>query len=144
MSLGKYLKDFPELSRGERSEVLNKARRASMHDLSRSLRGIAVFTLAICGGFVVFAIVKVAFKIAGLGLSPVYSSAIAGGIGAVVPTFIVQARLPRYVFVELRARGHDVCPSCGYVRRGLDADSPCPECGESGPGPAGSPPAALP
>lgn len=81
----------------------------------------------------VFAIVKVAFKIAGLGLPPVYSGAIAGGVGAVVPTLIIQARLPRYVFAELRARGHDVCLGCGYTRQGIDAADPCPECGSTSP-----------
>lgn len=113
MALGKYLNELPGLSRAERSEVLTRARRASMNDLSKSSRGIAIFTLAIFGGFVAFAIVKVAFKIAGLGLPPVYSGAIAGGVGAVVPTLVIQARLPRYVFAELRARGHDVCLGCG-------------------------------
>lgn len=40
-----------------------------------------------------------------------------------------ERTLPRFVYAELRLRGHDVCPGCGYLRRGLaDADA-CPECG---------------
>lgn len=130
MSLNGYLTDQVGLSRAERGEVLARARRASMNDMSKSLRGVGVFILLILAGFVVFAIVKVAFKIAGTGLSPILTSAIAGGIGAVVPSLFVQHRLPRFVYAELRTRGHDVCPGCGYLRRGLMEESACPECGE--------------
>lgn len=38
------------------------------------------------------------------------------------------------VWAELRSRGHDVCPHCGYWLRGLEdgdggSDLRCPECG---------------
>lgn len=34
------------------------------------------------------------------------------------------------VYAELRARGYDVCPKCGYWLRDLDeATTQCPECG---------------
>lgn len=35
------------------------------------------------------------------------------------------------VYRELRARGHDVCASCGYNRRGLEPETKCPECGRA-------------
>lgn len=90
MSLKGYLTDQIGLSRAERGEVLVRARRASMNDMSKSLRGVGVFILLILAGFVVFAIVKVIFKIAGTGLSPIWTSAIAGAVGAVVPSLFVQ------------------------------------------------------
>jgi hypothetical protein len=37
--------------------------------------------------------------------------------------------LPQSVYAELRARGHDVCRGCGYIRTGLDPLALCPECG---------------
>ncbi len=40
-----------------------------------------------------------------------------------------ERTLPGFVFAELRARGHDVCLGCGYVRHGLNTDAGCPECG---------------
>jgi hypothetical protein len=33
----------------------------------------------------------------------------------------------------------DKCPRCRYDRRGLPADSPCPECGTAAPAPAHTP-----
>ncbi|MCK6476031.1 MAG: hypothetical protein L6Q35_04285 [Phycisphaerales bacterium] len=38
------------------------------------------------------------------------------------------------VYAELRARGHEVCPGCGYVLTGLQPASQrtCPECGATG------------
>lgn len=137
MSLSEYLTDQIGLTRVQRAEVLSRARRASMKDLSQSLRGIGLFILSIWAGFVVFAIVKVIFKIAGTGLSPIWTSAIAGGLGAIMPSLFMQHRLPRFVYAELRARGHDVCRACGYLRRGLAEETACPECGVTVEGAAG-------
>jgi ssDNA-binding Zn-finger/Zn-ribbon topoisomerase 1 len=37
-----------------------------------------------------------------------------------------------YVYAELRTRGYDVCPKCGYWLRDLDDDiQRCPECGRT-------------
>ena len=41
--------------------------------------------------------------------------------------------MARCVYAELRARGHDLCLGCGYLREGIAADTPCPECGFAGP-----------
>lgn len=133
MSLSNYLTQEIGLSRVERAGVLASARRASMRDLSGSLRGTGLLMLSVWAGFVVFALVKVGFKIAGSGLSPVWTSMMAGGIGAIVPSLFVQHRLPRFVYAELRARGHDVCAGCGYIRTSLECQIPCPECGSTGP-----------
>lgn len=35
---------------------------------------------------------------------------------------------PQHLYTELRARGHNVCPKCGYLRTGLEDTAPCPEC----------------
>jgi hypothetical protein len=129
VSLSKYLMHEIGLSKAERIEVLASARQASMRDLSRSLRGTGLLLVSILGGFLVFALMKVGFKIAGTGLSPVWATMIAGGSGAIVPSVFVQHRLPRFVYAELRSRGHDVCPGCGYPRRGLADAEACPECG---------------
>ncbi len=129
MSLSNYLTQEIGLSRAEQGGVLASARRASMRDLSRSLRGTGLLLLSMLAAFFVFALVKVGFKIAGTGLSPIWTSMIAGGIGAIVPSWFVQHRLPRFVYAELRSRGHDVCPDCGYLRRGLTDGEACPECG---------------
>lgn len=129
MSLSNYLTQEIGLSRVERGGVLASARHASMRDLSRSMRGMGLLLLSILGGLFVFALVKVIFKITGTRLSPVWISMMAGGIGAIVPSLFVQHRLPRFVYAELRSRGHDVCPGCGYPRRGLADAEACPECG---------------
>lgn len=129
MSLSNYLMHEVGLNKAERVEVVASARHASMRELSRSMRGMGFLLLSIGAGFVVFALVKVGFKIAGVGLSPVWTSMMAGGIGAIVPSVFVQHRLPRFVYAELRARGHEVCLGCGYVRRGLADSDACPECG---------------
>lgn len=37
-----------------------------------------------------------------------------------------------YVYAQLRARGYDVCPKCGYWLRDLDQSiAHCPECGRA-------------
>lgn len=132
MSLSNYLTKEVGLSRAERAGVLAAARRASMRDLSQSLRGVGYLLLSVWAGFVVFALVKVGFKIAGTGLSPIWTSAVAGGIGAIVPSLFVHHRLPSFVYAELRSRGHDVCPACGFVRCSLEGSDACPECGTDG------------
>lgn len=90
---------------------------------------MGLLLLSILGGLFVFALVKVIFKITGTRLSPVWISMMAGEIGAIVPSLFVQHCLPRFVYAELRARGNDVCPGCGYPRRGLSEADACPECG---------------
>lgn len=52
-----------------------------------------------------------------------------GSAVGVSMTLISRFRLARFVYAELRDRGHDVCPRCGYLRTGLDESAPCPECG---------------
>lgn len=60
---------------------------------------------------------------------PVVVMAACSSIIGVSLTLMFRSRLTRLLYAELRKRGHDVCPECGYVRVGLDEIAPCPECG---------------
>lgn len=54
----------------------------------------------------------------------------AGGFGSMLAFWFWRERtLPRFVYAQLRSRGNDVCPGCGYLRRGLAGADACPECG---------------
>lgn len=55
-------------------------------------------------------------------------------VGALLMGVVYACMMPalgarRAVFAALRARGHAVCPRCGYLRHGLGPEAPCPECG---------------
>ena len=71
--------------------------------------------------------------LAGLGFDPSgVPLGIAGGVLYVAAFGLVyRRRYTRLVIEELRVRGHDVCPRCGYFRSGIAGGSPCPECGAS-------------
>jgi hypothetical protein len=81
-----------------------------------------------------------------LGFSPpdfiksVVIGALIGGPAAWIMRWYMQAGF----YAELAKRGHNICPACGYLREGIAADAPCPECGNPRPRPAGPPPPALP
>ena len=59
------------------------------------------------------------------------------GITFVIYLYVLSLILRRFsyapcVYAELRERGYEVCPNCGYWLRDLDDDVQCcPECGRS-------------
>lgn len=67
-----------------------------------------------------------------------------GVVGGLAAYLWMEGRLiAGHVRAELRARGYLACTCCCAGKR-PGSDAPCPECGDQGPGPAGSPPPALP
>ena len=44
---------------------------------------------------------------------------------------IFHIRFRPYLYRELRARGHNICPNCGYLLIDIpESNTPCPECGK--------------
>ncbi|RMH26655.1 MAG: hypothetical protein D6692_08865 [Planctomycetota bacterium] len=42
---------------------------------------------------------------------------------------VYRRKYTRLVYSELRDRGYDLCPACGYWRAGIGRAVACPECG---------------
>jgi hypothetical protein len=97
----------------------------------RRLRAIdvAVLVLPAIGAIVVGLAVNRALIAAGFSPSGVAFGFASGLLYVGFGALVYRRRYTRLVFEELRARGHDVCPKCGYFRSGIADDSPCPECG---------------
>jgi hypothetical protein len=123
----------PELSLGtsERRSIMRKAWKQWMH----KPRNATLYGFGLVGVLVVFM------------FGPDFIEPLIGGhrwyytilwfllylVGIVVLMFVLRhIGLAPCVYEELRARGYDVCPRCGYLQTGVPPDAArCPECGSA-------------
>jgi hypothetical protein len=118
--------DIPEQDR----DAARRAAQKSVIDYKR-LRpiDIACILISMIGAFIVWLATE--RVLASLGWSaPVWILPAFGTVCFLIATSLFHNRRYRKLFyAELHARGHNVCPKCGYLRAGLEDTAPCPECG---------------
>ncbi|MFK7883392.1 MAG: hypothetical protein AB8F26_04300 [Phycisphaerales bacterium] len=131
MSMKAYLEKDVGLTSADRRDVLKCAGRTA----NKSLKAFSRDSLLILGVILlagpVFGVVHVLVHISGINIPRVFINAIAGGIAGGFGAAFMARRMKPFVYAELRARGHNVCPKCGYLRTGLEDTAPCPDCGVS-------------
>ncbi|GEM_PF-2763959 len=129
MSIKSYLEKDIGLPTKDRRDVVRAAYRAKNRSAKAFSRESLLFVGAILLAVVAFAVVSVLLSVAGIGLPRILTHAVAGGSAAAITSVVVAYQVKPYVYAELRARGYNVCPECGYLRTGLNDTAPCPECG---------------
>ncbi len=108
---------------------MRAAHRRCIDPKQLTLTDVAVLVLPALGAFLVmFAANRV---LARLGFDP---SGIPLAIGSrllygAAFWLVYRRRYTRLVYSELRDRGYDLCPCCGYWRAGIGQQADCPECG---------------
>lgn len=127
MSLRNYLKNDLGLSHFEQTEVLARAKQSSAAKFHKSRIGALRITLSIVGGFAVFFLARFVLT-RWVGGSPLIENIIAGGAAGITASLLAIRSIRPQVYAVLRERGHNVCPKCGYLRKGLEDTAPCPEC----------------
>lgn len=113
----------------ERAAAMRAARKRCIDYKRLSVLDVVVLIVPAIGALLVMLAVNRA--LARFGMDP---SGVPLGIASALlytgtAALVYRHRYVRYVYEELRARGHDVCPKCGYFRQGLNPTATCPECG---------------
>ncbi len=130
-NLQAYFKNELRLPKAEIREITKAANKESLGSIKILSKDTAVVLGMILALVACRVLLDFWLSRSGIHLPSAVFSGLVGGIGGGFVAWWMAARARPFVFDELRRRGHNVCPKCGYLRAGLEDPQPCPECGHS-------------
>lgn len=128
-NLKHYLKNELCLPKAEVRQITRAANQRSVRSIKLLSRDTAFVLGVVAAMAALLILLGVVLKRTGFYVPSPILSGLVGGIGGGLVGWWMAARARPFVFAELRRRGHNVCPKCGYLRAGLEDTQPCPECG---------------